>query len=89
MPFVAIASVFWCAAYGPMVILRVLQTPASNFWIYTMSAAISVLIGAPITKFYGLAGAMVGGVLSSLAALLIGVVLLRRRLILEKASTAA
>ena len=89
MPFVAIASVFWCAAYGPMVVLRVLQTPASIFWIYTMCAAISVLIGAPITKFYGLAGAMVGGVLSSLAALLIGVVLVRRRLILEKAPTVA
>jgi hypothetical protein len=52
-----------------------------------MCAAISVLIGAPITKFYGLAGAMVGGVLSSLAALLIGVVLVRRRLTLEKAPT--
>jgi O-antigen/teichoic acid export membrane protein len=87
MPFVAIASVFWCAAYGPMVILRVLQTPVTIFWIYTMCAAISVLIGAPITKFYGLAGAMVGGVLSSLAALLIGVVLVRRRLTLEKAPT--
>ena len=89
MPFVAIASIFWCAAYGPMVILRVLQTPASNFWIYAMCAAISVLIGAPITKFYGLAGAMVGGVLSSLAALLIGIVLLRRRLILEEAPPVA
>ena len=89
MPFVAIASIFWCAAYGPMVILRVFQTPASIFWIYTMCAAISVLIGAPITKFYGLAGAMVGGVLSSVTALLIGVVLVRRRLGLEKAPPVA
>jgi O-antigen/teichoic acid export membrane protein len=89
MPLVAIASVFWCAAFGPITILRVLQTPASIFLVYAMCAAISILIGVPITKFYGLAGAMVGGVLSSLAALLIGVVLVRRRLKPEKAPTVA
>ena len=81
VPWVLLGVLFQVSSYGPCVALRAIQQPASVFRAYAISAAVSLAIGIPATWAFGLAGAVAGTALATLASLLSGASLYRRKLV--------
>jgi O-antigen/teichoic acid export membrane protein len=79
VPWIAGASVFWCATYGPSIGLRAMQSPFSVFVAYSVAGLISLVIGIPATRAFGLGGVVLGLISSSLAAFAVGALLLNRK----------
>ncbi|MGB2606393.1 MAG: hypothetical protein WBC78_22505, partial [Candidatus Sulfotelmatobacter sp.] len=80
LPFVALGSILWAAAFGPTVVLRAMEAPRLVFFAYAVATVLSLVIGIPATKAYGLWGAILAINLSDLASLILMVVLFKRRL---------
>ena len=80
LPFVALGSILWAAAFGPTVVLRAMEAPRLVFLAYAVATVLSLIVGIPATKAYGLWGAILGVNLSDLASLILMVVLFKRRL---------
>jgi len=80
LPFVALGSILWAAAFGPTVVLRAMEAPRLVFLAYAVATVLSLVIGIPATKAYGLWGAILGVNLSDLVSLVLMVVLFKRRL---------
>jgi O-antigen/teichoic acid export membrane protein len=79
LPVVALASVAGSAFFGPSIVLRSLEAPRLIFAAVTVSSLISVLIGIPLTRTWGVGGAVWSIVLSETLAFVAAVVLLRRQ----------
>src|SRR5437667_244904 len=79
LPWVAVSSIIGGALLGPTIVIRAMQSPASVCWIYLCSSAVAAGVGAPAIWAWGMRGAVVALVLSSLAALVSGYVILRTR----------
>lgn len=77
LPWVAFASIFWFAAFAPPITLRALQAPSMVLIIYGAASAVTLLIGIPAARAYGLRGVILGTSLSSIVALSAGIVLTR------------
>jgi O-antigen/teichoic acid export membrane protein len=80
LPFVALGSILWAAAFGPTVVLRAMEAPRLVFLAYAVATVLSLVVGIPATKVYGLWGAILGVNLSDLASLILMLVLFKRRL---------
>jgi O-antigen/teichoic acid export membrane protein len=80
LPFVALGSILWAAAFGPTVVLRAMEAPRLVFLAYAAATVLSLIIGIPATKAFGLWGAILGVNLSDAVSLILMVVLLKRRL---------
>jgi O-antigen/teichoic acid export membrane protein len=80
LPFVALGSILWAAAFGPTVVLRAMEAPRLVFLAYAVATVLSLIIGVPATKAFGLWGAILAINLSDAASLILMVVLLKRRL---------
>ncbi len=80
LSWVALAAVLWTSAYGPAVALRGMQSPASVFVFYAASSASTLAIGIPAVRWFGLRGAILAIIGSSAVALVVGLVVLRRKL---------
>jgi O-antigen/teichoic acid export membrane protein len=78
VPWLAIASVLWTAAYGPAVVLRAKQTPALVFCAYCASGAIALIAGPPAIRAFGLEGTIRAVTLSSAVALAVALFLVHR-----------
>jgi O-antigen/teichoic acid export membrane protein len=78
VPLMALASVLQVAVAGPGIGLRAMGFPAFIFAAYFASCAVAVLIGIPLTRVYGIRGAVIGMIFSYLTALSVEVVLLTR-----------
>jgi O-antigen/teichoic acid export membrane protein len=83
VPWVLLGTLFQVSAYGPAVALRAIQEPASVFRAYSVSAAVSLAVGIPATWLFGLAGAVGGTALATLACLLSASWLYRRKLVMN------
>jgi len=79
LPVVALASVAGSAFFGPSIVLRSLEEPRLIFAAVTVSSLTSVLIGIPLTRAWGVGGAVWSIVLSETLAFVAAVVLLRRK----------
>lgn len=80
VPLVAAASLPWNIAVAPSITLRAMRSSRSVLAIYCVSSAIAVLIGVPMTRAFGLHGALSGMLLSNLATLLVAWTLVSRKL---------
>jgi O-antigen/teichoic acid export membrane protein len=80
LPVLALESVFSAALYGPGIILRSMESPASVFWARSAASAVSLTLGIVGTRTFGLQGALWTMVLSAIAALSVAMVILRRKL---------
>ena len=80
VPVVAIGSIFWSAVSGSAIVLRAMESPQSVFIAFFASSALSLIIGIPATRRFGLAGAVWGMNIADAGALLMVVVLLRRKI---------
>jgi O-antigen/teichoic acid export membrane protein len=79
LPVVALASVAGSAFFGPSIVLRSLESPALIFAAVSVSSCVSVAIGIPLTRAWGLKGAVWSIVLSETLAFAAAVILLRRK----------
>lgn len=78
--WVAAASLPWNLACVPTITLRAVRSSASIFAIYCAASAVAVLVGIPITWLAGLRGALWAMSCSNFAALVMAILLLRRKL---------
>jgi len=78
LPVVALASLAGSAFFGPSIVLRSLEAPRLIFAAVTVSSAASLLIGVPLTRAWGVPGAVWSIVVSETVAFVAAVVLLRR-----------
>jgi O-antigen/teichoic acid export membrane protein len=78
LPVVALASVVGSAFFGPSIVLRSLEAPRLVFAAVSVSSLVSVLIGVPLTRAWGVGGAVWSIALSESLAFVAAVILLRR-----------
>lgn len=79
LPAVALASIAGSAFFGPSIVLRSLQSPRLIFAAVSVSSCVAVAIGIPLTRVWGVSGAVWSIVLSETLAFVAAVVLLRRK----------
>jgi O-antigen/teichoic acid export membrane protein len=79
LPVVALASVAGSAFFGPSIVLRSLEEPRLIFAAVTVSSLVSILIGIPLTRAWGVGGAVWSIVVSETLAFVAAIVLLRRK----------
>jgi O-antigen/teichoic acid export membrane protein len=80
LPVVALSSLFWSASLGPADALRAMESSGSVLAAVCVSSSIALAVGIPLTWFLGLRGAIWSMALSEGLALLMTVILLRRKL---------
>jgi O-antigen/teichoic acid export membrane protein len=79
IPYVAVGSMLWCAAFGPAILLRAVESPDSIFYARIVSSILSLAVGIPATRAFGLWGVVASIIVANLAALIISVVILLRK----------
>jgi O-antigen/teichoic acid export membrane protein len=79
IPYVALGTTMWSAAFGPAILLRAIESPDSIFWARLAASILSLLIGVPATKFFGLWGVVISIFVANLAAFLISLYILSRK----------
>jgi O-antigen/teichoic acid export membrane protein/thymidylate kinase len=72
VPVVAIASILSGAAMGPTIAIRAMRSPSSVAAIYFGSSVVCLLVGIPACWAWGIPGAVLGILLSSVMAVLTG-----------------
>jgi O-antigen/teichoic acid export membrane protein len=78
MPVLAVASVFGSAFFGPSIVLRSMESPRLVFAAVSASSCIAIVIGVPLTRALGVAGAVWSIALSEALAFVAAVILVRR-----------
>jgi len=81
VPAIAIGSLLWSAVCGSSIVLRAMESPASVFVAFVASSVVSLAIGIPATRAYGIVGAVWGTNLADAGALLMVLWLLRRKIV--------
>jgi O-antigen/teichoic acid export membrane protein len=79
LPYVALETVLWSAAFGPAIVLRAMESPETVFYARCAASILSLLLGVPLTLRYGLWGCIVGIIFSNAAAFIATLYLLRRK----------
>ena len=80
IPYVALETILWSTAFGPATVLRGMESSISIFYARCVASALSLFVGIPLTRAYGLWGAMLGIVLANAAALVMMIYLLRAKI---------
>jgi len=80
LPLIAFGSIVWCAAFGPAICLRAMESPASVFVAFSLATVLSLLVGIPATWAFGLKGAIWGSNLADVLSMVIVTVILRRQI---------
>jgi len=79
LPVVALASVAGSAFFGPSIVLRSMESPGLIFAAVSVSSGVAVAVGIPLTRAWGLRGAVWSIVLSEALAFVAAVVLLQMK----------
>jgi O-antigen/teichoic acid export membrane protein len=80
LPLVGLETLLSSAAFGPVTVLRAMESPSSIFYARISASVLSLVIGIPLTRSYGLAGAVWSMVLANMAAFLVTVYVLKRKM---------
>lgn len=80
LPVVAVGSIAGSAFFGPATVLRAMESPISVFGATFASSCIALIVGIPATKFLGLRGAVWSMALADSLALVVALILFRRKL---------
>jgi O-antigen/teichoic acid export membrane protein len=80
LPAVAFGSIIWSACFGPANALRAMESPASVFVAYALATFLSLIIGIPASRAFGVSGAVWGGNLADVLSWVIVFVVLRRKI---------
>jgi O-antigen/teichoic acid export membrane protein len=79
LPLVGLETLLSSAAFGPATVLRAMEAPAAIFYARCAASILAIVAGVPLTKFYGLSGAVWSIVLSNVAAYGMTLYVLRRK----------
>jgi O-antigen/teichoic acid export membrane protein len=79
LPWVALGSIFRIAATAQAIVLRAMRSPAMVFVAYSAACVVAILVGVPCTRWFGLRGTLFAWVLSSAAALVGAIIMIRRK----------
>ncbi|HEX3822709.1 MAG TPA: hypothetical protein VHW45_20425 [Candidatus Sulfotelmatobacter sp.] len=79
IPYVAIGTTLWSAAFGPAILLRAIESPDSIFYARIVASVLSLVVGVPATKMFGLWGVVASVIVANLAAFIISMYILRRK----------
>jgi O-antigen/teichoic acid export membrane protein len=79
LPFFALETIVWSASVGASIVLRAMESPRSIFFANCAASVITLVVGIPATKMFGLWGVVWSIVLANSAALIMVIVLLRRK----------
>lgn len=79
LPFFALETIIWSASVGASIVLRAMESPRSLFFANCAASAITLVVGIPATKLFGLWGVVWSIILANSSALAIAIVLLRRK----------
>jgi O-antigen/teichoic acid export membrane protein len=79
IPYVALGTTMWAAAFGPAILLRAIESPDSIFYARLVASALSLAIGVPATKWFGLWGVVWSVIIANLSAFLISIYILHRK----------
>jgi len=80
LPVLALGSIFWSAGYGPAIALRAIESPVSIFIAYFATTVISVIVGIPATRAFGLKGAVWASNAAEIASFVVLMFLVRSKL---------
>jgi len=83
LPIVALGSVFYSGALGAAIVLRAIDNPGLLFGAFGAATVLSLLVGIPATKMFGLPGAIWGSNIADIASLVIAVLVLRYKLAMK------
>jgi len=86
VPAVAVASILSAAAMGLTTAIRALRSPAVVSLIYFAASVVALLIGLPACWAWGLRGAILAILVSSITAFLAGAWMIRSRRLYERMS---
>jgi|tagenome__1003787_1003787.scaffolds.fasta_scaffold20959542_2 O-antigen/teichoic acid export membrane protein len=79
IPYVAVGTTMWSAAFGPAILLRAIESPDSIFYARVVASILSLVIGVPATKVFGLWGVVASVIIANIAAFLISMYILQRK----------
>jgi Na+-driven multidrug efflux pump len=79
IPYVALGTTMWAAAFGPAILLRAVESPDSIFYARCVASALSLAIGVPATKWFGLWGVVFSIIIANFSAFLISLYILNRK----------
>jgi len=69
----------WAAAFGPAIMLRAIESPDSIFYARIVASALSLVIGVPATRAFGLWGVVWSIIVANSAAFIISMYILQRK----------
>ncbi len=79
IPYVAIGTTMWSAAFGPAILLRAIESPDSIFYARVVASVLSLVVGVPATKIFGLWGVVASVIVANIAAFVISMYILQRK----------
>jgi O-antigen/teichoic acid export membrane protein len=79
IPHVALGTTLWSAAFGPAILLRAIESPDSIFYARIVASVLSLVVGVPATKYFGLWGVVWSVIVANIAAFLISMYILQRK----------
>lgn len=79
VPWIALSSFMTGVALGPTIALRAMRSPSIVSYIYFISSAVALLLGIPATSFFGISGAVICNLLSSITAAVVAWIMLVRQ----------
>jgi O-antigen/teichoic acid export membrane protein len=77
VPYVAVASILAGASMGPAIVIRAMRSPASVTAIYFGSSLLAAVVGIPACKAWGIRGAVLGIMISSIVSAVTGFLMVR------------
>jgi len=79
IPYVALGTTMWSAAFGPAILLRAIESPDLIFYARLVASILSLVVGVPATKMFGLWGVVTSIIVANIAAFVISMYILQRK----------
>lgn len=79
IPYVALGTTMWSAAFGPAILLRAIESPDLIFYARLVASILSLVVGVPATKMFGLWGVVISIIVANIAAFVISMYILQRK----------
>jgi O-antigen/teichoic acid export membrane protein len=79
IPYVALGTTMWSAAFGPAILLRAIESPNLIFYARLVASILSLVVGVPATKIFGLWGVVISIIVANIAAFVISMYILQRK----------
>jgi len=79
IPYVALGTTLWSAAFGPAIMLRAIESPDSIFYARIVASVLSLIVGVPATWAFGLSGVVCSVIVANIAAFFISMYILQRK----------